>query len=346
MDENIVMVTNEYKRQFIDDIIRGMEHSLDNSQLMELNKSLNYHTSNLVISENPDNVDVDYEKTNSLLIKQFIKHKKLKGLTTGSLRYYNSQLVLLEKWAIKSFIEFTAEDLKEYLRFYQERNNCTNTSLGNVRRILSSFWKWLEIEEKIIINPMKRIPHIKVPRKVRKAFSDAEVELIRKAALESYDSIRNTAIVELLLSSGLRLSEVTSLKIDDLNFKDCKGICMGKGKKERVFYFSERCKLALESYIDSRVDDNPWLFVTGKAPYNKLHSGGLGTVIRQLGEDAGVEKVHPHRFRRTLATRLVRKGMPIEQVSKILGHESLSVTMRYVETDKELLRLTHNKHTN
>ena len=341
----VAKITSTYKKQFIDDILNKMTPLCDNTQLMELNKSLNYHTGNLIISENPNNIDGDYERTNQHLINQFIKTKKLKGLSQNTLRYYETQLNLLNNWSIKSFIEMNSNDLKEYLIQYQELNNCGKVTLNNTRRILSSFWKWLEIEEKIIINPMKRIPSIKTPKHVKKAFTDEEVELLRKY-FYSQESLRNTAIFELLLSSGLRLSELASLKKDDLNFVECKGIVMGKGKKERVFYFSERAKVVIEDYINSRVDYKDWLFVSDLAPYNKLGISGIGYLIREAGRSIGITNVHPHRFRRTLATRLVRKGMPIEQVSKILGHGSLSVTMRYVETDKELLKLVHKKYTN
>ena len=345
MDE-VKNITSGYKRQFIDDILGGMEHILDNPQLMELNKSLNYHCNNLTITESPNNIDLDFRKTNAILIKQFLKHKKLQGLSPRTINYYESQLKIINDWAIKSFIEINADDLKEYLRYYKSWHNCTNTTLNNTRRILSTFYKWLENEEKIIINPMKRIPSIKVPKHVRKAFSDTEVEKLRITVAERPQALRNMAIFELLLSSGLRLSELEGLNIGDISLPECKGVCMGKGHKERVFYFSERAKLNIQNYLDSRVDNNEALFVSGKAPYHKLGSSGIGTLIRELGEAADVQNTHPHRFRRTLSTRLIKKGMPIEQVSKILGHESLGITMRYIETDKELLRLTHQKHTN
>ena len=338
-------ITGEYKKQFIEDIIEGMTPFSDNTQLLELNKSLNTHTNNLIISENPNNIDLNYQETNKILIKQFIKNKKLRGLSKKSLQYYESQLIKLSKWTIKSFIEMNSNDLKEYLLFFRELNNCSKVTLNNVRRILSSFWSWLEIEEKIIINPMKRIPHIKTPKYIHKAFTDEEVEVLRNY-LYSQKSKRNVAIFELLLSSGLRLSELESLRIDDVNLVECEGLVMGKGGKERKFYFSERAKVCITDYLNSRVDNKEWLFVSEVAPYNKFGSSGIGYMVRETGRRCGIENVHPHRFRRTMATRLVRKGMPIEQVSKLLGHSNLEVTMRYVETDNELLKLIHNKHTN
>lgn len=346
MNTTLNQITIPYKKQFIDDIIEGMSLTLNNSQLMELNRSLNAHTANLTIIENPESTDLNYEETNKNLIKYFIKSKKLKGLSSKSLKYYESQLQKLEEYAIKSFIEFTADDLKEYLRFGQEINQWSKVTLNNVRRILSSFWKWMELEEIIIINPMKRIPSVKQPKYVRKAFTDEEIEILRLEIDKHPNAIRNHAIFEMLLSSGLRLSEITSLKKEDVNLVDCKGVVMGKGAKERVFYFSERTKQYILSYFKLRKDNKQWLFVSSNAPFNKLGQSGISTIIRELGVNAGVTNVHPHRFRRTMATKLVRKGMPLEQVSELLGHSSLSVTMRYVETDNELLKLIHDKHTN
>lgn len=346
LTNDLEIITSTYKRQFIEDIMVKMENILDNSQLTELNKILNKNTSNLIISNKPENIDLNYEETNKQLIKRFIKAKTLKGSSKNTLDYYHGALNKLREYSIKSFIEFTADDLRDYLSFFQDLNNCSMTTLDNNRRILSSFWRWMEVEEIIMINPMKRIAHFKIPKKVRKAFSDEEVELLRNEVKNHPNSLRNRAILELFLSSGLRLSELSQLKQEDISLSDCKGVCLGKGNKERVFYFSERAKISLIEYLNSRHDGKSWLFVSGNAPYNKLGSSGIGIMIRQLGNGAGVKNTHPHRARRTLATRLVRKGMPLEQVSKILGHENLSVTMRYVETDKELLRLIHKKHTN
>jgi site-specific recombinase XerD len=157
---------------------------------------------------------------------------------------------------------------------------------------------------------------------------------------------RNISIFEMLLSSGLRISELLSLKIDDISLADCKGVCLGKGNKQRVFYFSEKAKLSTIDYLSERRDDNPYLFVQSKVPFNQLGISGAETMIRQIGRKADVPNAHPHRFRRTLATRLIRKGMEIDQVSKILGHESLGITQRYIESDRDMLKLTHNKHVN
>lgn len=342
--DGITAITNGYKKQLIDDILHGMTPVLNNTQLMELNKSLNTHTNNLIISNLPDNYDINYEETNQRLIKNFIKAKKLKGLSPRSLSYYESELKRMAKWCIKSFLELTTDDIKELLRFLQAENNCSNTSLNNFRRIVSSFYGYLENEELILINPIKAIPQIKETKKVKKAFTDEEVEQMRNIVYTTNN--RNIAIFEMLISSGLRISELLSLKKDDISLADCKGVCLGKGNKQRVFYFSEKAKLAITEYLEERHDDKDYLFVQTKAPFNHLGISGAETMIRKIGKQAGVTNVHPHRFRRTLATRLIRKGMEIDQVSKVLGHESLSVTQRYIESDRDMLKLTHNKHIN
>lgn len=344
MNTTINQITTPYKKQFIDDIINGMEGLIDNNQALELNKSLNRHTTNLIISELPNNIDLDYESTNNRLLKNFIKTKKLKGLSIRTIEYYNSQLTIFKDWLSKSFLEVTSDDFKEYLKQKKETSNCSNVTLNNVRRILSSFYKYLENEDLLIINPINAIPSVKEPKRVKKAFADEEVEKLRYAI--SKDHIRNIAIFEMLLSSGLRVGEISSLKRDDISLADCKGVCLGKGNKQRIFYFSERAKVAIQKYLTHRRDDSPFLFVSLNAPFGKLGISGIETMIRETGKKAEVPNVHPHRFRRTLATRLIRKGMPIDQVSEILGHESLGVTQLYIESDRDMLKRTHNKYLN
>ena len=334
-----------YKKQFIDDILYGMKPILNNQQLQELNKTLNHHTSNLFITENPNNRDLDYEKTNNILLKNFIKNKKLKGLSQRTIEYYESELIHFKEWCIKSFIELTTDDLKEYLKFKAVKHNAGKVTINNVRRIISSFYKFLENEELIIINPIKAIPSIKQPTKVRRAFTDEEVEKMRDV-LSKTKNYRNISIFEMLISSGIRVGELTNLKIDDISLVECKGVCLGKGNKQRIFYFSERTKLALLTYLNNRTDKNEWLFVHNNKPYHQLGISGVETMIREVGQKAKVKNVHPHRFRRTLATRLIRKGMEIDQVSKILGHESIGITQRYIESDRDMLEITHKKHLN
>lgn len=344
MNTTLDQITTPYKKQFIDDIINGMEGLIDNNQALELNKSLNKHTTNLIISELPNNIDLDYESTNNRLLKNFIKTKKLKGLSIKTIEYYNSQLTIFKDWLSKSFLEVTSDDFKEYLKHKKEKSNCSNVTLNNVRRILSSFYKYLENEDLLIINPINAIPSVKEPKRVKKAFTDEEVEKLRYAI--SKDHIRNIAIFEMLLSSGLRVGEISSLKRDDISLADCKGVCLGKGNKQRIFYFSERAKVAIQKYLDYRYDDSPFLFVSLMAPFSQLGIGGIETMIRETGEKAEVPNVHPHRFRRTFATRLLHKGVAIDQIQKFLGHVNIETTKLYAMSDNDEIEYNIKRYVN
>ena len=356
MDE-YTTITGEYKKQFINDVLTGMEHLLDNKQLSELNKSLYYNTANLDFADNPINHDLNYEKTNDILIEQYMKAKKTKGLSPRTLQTYNYTLKTFKKWVIKSFLEITSEDLKEFFIFYESQNNCSKTSLNNTRRNLSSFFRFLTDEDKILINPMLRIPAIKEPKKVKKAFTYEEIEKLRfyfnsKSRYKRSNDLReggmrNLAIFELLLSSGIRIGELCSLKITDIDFNECKMTVTGKGNKQRIAYFSERAKLAIQNYLPLRKNESPYLF-TQYISYKskkKLTTIPIEVLIRTAGEKCNIE-AHPHKFRRTFCTQMIKKGMPIDQVQSLMGHESIETTLRYIDLDDETVAMTHKKYTN
>lgn len=356
MDE-LQAITGEYKKQFINDILTGMEHLLDNKQLSELNKSLYYNTNNLTFANNPNNHDLDYEKTNEIFIKEFTKAKKTKGLSKQTLRTYNYYLNTLKKWTIKSFLELTSEDLKDFLIFYQGQNDCSKTTINNLRRYLSSFFRFLTDEEKIVINPMLRIPPIKEPKKIKKAFTYEEIEKMRwflgKGTYVKYQNnklsiraLRTQAMFELLLSSGIRVGELVSLKIDNINFDECKAIVHGKGDKERVIYFSEKAKNYMLQYLGLRKDNCSYMFVSEQRKNQGILSvSSVGTIFRKMGHATNIY-VHPHKFRRTFCTSMIKKGMPIDQVQKLMGHESIDTTLRYLDMDDETIQMTHKKYTN
>ena len=331
-----------------------MEGFLDNKQLSELNKSLYYNTNNLTFADNPTNHDLDYEKTNNILIKEFIKSKKTKGLSKQTLRAYTGAINNLNKWTIKSFLELSSEDLKDFFIFYQAQHDCSKVTLNNIRRNLSSFFRFLTDEEKIVINPMLRVPAIKEPKKLRKAFTYDEIERMRwelnkhtylryKKEKLSIIGMRNQAIFELFLSSGMRVGELVSLKIDDVNFNECKAIVNGKGDKERIVYFSEKAKNYMLQYLQLRQDNNPHLFVNNQK--NKIDITAVESMIKRLGQKTDV-KAHPHKFRRTFCSSMIKKGMPIDQVQKLMGHDSIETTLRYIDLDDKTIEMTHKKYTN
>lgn len=336
-------ITGEYKKQFIEEILNGMSPLLDNVQLRELNKILNYHTTQLDFGEGLIDTNLDYEVQNKKLLNQFIKSKKVEGLSDRTIHYYEGVLKKLENWTIKSFINLTHTDIREFLVFYQELNNASKISVDNTRRILSTFFGWLELEEYIIINPMRKIPKVKFEKKVKKAFTDKEIEIMRNDLENRKNTkykLRNQAIFEFLLSSGVRIGELCGIDTYKLNFEDNSVIVLGKGNKERLVYFSERASHLLQLMIQKRKNNDGALFLNQKN--NRIGKSGVERMIRELGEKYGIE-AHPHKFRRTFATRLVRKGMPIDQVQQLLGHTSLEVTLRYVESDEESLKRVHKR---
>ena len=355
------IITGGYKKQFIEDILEGMTGFLDNKQLAELNKSLYHNTANLDFADNPANHDLNYEKTNKILIEEFIKAKKTEGKSKATIRFYKGNLKKFNEWAIKSFLEITSEDIKDYLIFYQQLNNCSKVTVNNTRRVLSSFFRFLSDEEKILINPILRVPAIKEPKRMKKAFTYSELEKMRtylNNRLYSDDShketnYRNLAIFELFLSSGIRVGELVNIKTSDIDFDNNKVTVLGKGNKERITYFSERAKQLIKSYLKYREMESEmrgypmseYLF-TSMVTKRKLRINSIETMIRKLGENAGINKCHCHKFRRTFCTNLVKKGMAIDQVQKLMGHESIEITLRYLEMDDETIQMTHQKYTN
>lgn len=358
--EEYQAITGEYKKQFIDDVLNGMQGFLDNKQLTELNKSLYRNTTNLDFADNPKNRDLNYQKTNKILIKEFLKTKKTQGLSINSLKLYEGTLKKFNEWCIKSFLEITSEDLREFLIFHQKLNNCSKATTDNIRRNLSSFFRYLTDEEKILINPILRIPPIKEVKKVRKAFTYAEIELMRWELQEQlhhkgdnelhFFNVRNLAIFELFLSSGIRVGELVKIKIEDLNLVECKCIVLGKGNKERVIYYSERAKNTIIHYLRLRDDNNPYLFTAShKANRDRgkpMTTSSINDIVKSIGKNAGVKECHCHKFRRTFCSQMIKKGMPIDQVQQLMGHESIEVTLRYVDMDNDTIELTHKKFTN
>lgn len=338
---NVEILQAEAKRDLTNTILEEMENYLDNSQLMELNRSLNSNLDSLEIYKH-NQTTTDYEERNRELVKSFLQSKKLKGLSEKTLDVYENELDRFLEYSCKLVIDYKPEDIREYLAFRKELNNCGNVSLNNIRRQISSFFKWLEIEEYIIRNPMKAVGSIKEEKRIKKPFTDEEIEILRDTVTRDYDA-RDIAIFELLLSSGVRLSECVSINRDDIDWDNRTFTVIGKGNKERVCYFGTKAKLALQEYLSLRSDDNPALFVTITAPYNRLESSGLGSIVRELGNYVGIES-HPHKFRRTLACRLNHRNVPLEQIQKILGHNNINTTLIYVNIDQDDLQMNYTKH--
>lgn len=312
-------------------IIEDMSDCLNNNQLRMLQDSLLRH----LTSEKKDNISSnDY-------LNMFINTKKIEGCSDKTLFYYRTTI---EKF-IQSFSDIkiqkiSAEVIREYLSNYQLINNCSNVTLDNIRRNISSFFTWLEQEDYIIKSPMRKIHKIKTKKVVKEIINDEDIERLRDNCKNS----RDLAMLDLLYSTGIRVGELTKLKINDVNFEERECIVFGKGDKERKVYFDARTKLHLKEYLDSRKDDNKSLFVSLYKPYLNLEISGVEIRLRSLGKNLSINKVHPHKFRRTMATKAIDKGMPIEQVQKILGHSQIDTTMQYAIVNQLNVKNSHRRY--
>jgi site-specific recombinase XerD len=239
----------------------------------------------------------------------------------------------------KPIREITTDDLRNFLSNFQKERNSSKVTIDNMRRILSSFFGWLEDEDYILKSPVRRIHKVKTDKVIKDTFTDESLEQLRDAC----DKTRDLAMIDLLASTGMRVGELVNLNRDDVNFNERECIVFGKGNSERVVYFDARTKIHLTNYLGSRTDSEPALFVSFSAPFNRLQIGGIETRLREIGEKAEIQKVHPHKFRRTLATRAIDKGMPIEQVQRLLGHVKIDTTMHYAQVNQANVKNSHRK---
>lgn len=280
------------------------------------------------------------ETSNYDYLKMFIAAKKIEGCSDRTVTYYKSTVEHLLKCIDTPIRKITTDEIRSYLAQYQEKGGCSKTTIDNIRRNISSFFSWLEEEDYILKSPMKRIHKIKTVQPVKETISDELIERLRDACLCK----RDLAIVDLLYSTGIRVGELVRLNIDDISFEERECVVFGKGDKERRVYFDAKAKLHLQDYLKERDDDNPALFVTLDAPHQRLKISGVEIRIRSLGRSINAEKIHPHKFRRTMATRAIDKGMPIEQVQKILGHSQIDTTIQYAMVNQSNVKNAHRKY--
>ena len=278
--------------------------------------------------------------SNEEFMEMFLTAKKIEGCSERTIKYYRVTTIHLLNYLKEPIRKVTTETMRQYLVDYQKINNCGKTTIDNIRRNISSFFSWLEEEDYILKSPMRRIHKIKTKKKVKNIISDEEIEKLR----DSCDNIRDTAMVDLLYSTGIRVGELVRLNREDINFSERECVVFGKGDKERKVYFDAKAKIHLEKYLQSRTDTNPALFVTLDKPHDRLKISGVEIRLRQLGRKLKIEKVHPHKFRRTMATRAIDKGMPIEQVQKILGHSQIDTTMQYAIVNQNNVKASHRRY--
>lgn len=317
-----------------------MKLYLDENQLLILDETLRKILDDFDIVECETEMTVKESKENSALLINFLASKHIEGCSERTILYYRSTIEKMLETINKRVEYITTDDLRKYLTDYKNSSNASKTTVDNVRRVLSSFFSWLEDEDYILKNPIRRIRKIKTRKVVKEVLSDENFEVLR----DNCDNIRDLSMIELLNSTGIRVGELVNLNIDDVLFNERECVVLGKGDSERTVYFDAKTKIHLLKYLETRDDDNPALFVSFKKPYERLGINGVERRIRELGNDSNIKKVHPHKFRRTMATNAIDKGMPIEQVQKLLGHVQIDTTMQYAMVNQSNVKRAHRKY--
>ena len=338
--EMLVMEVINMKNTIIQEIEQSLLNYLDNSQLDALHMVLCRCLDKVEIKVVEDTSVRISEFTNMELINKFISAKEIEGCSKRTTKYYESTLLKMNSKMDKGITHMTTDDLRSYLADYQKMNNCSKASVDNVRRNLSSFFSWLEEENYILKSPMKRIHKIKTDKVIKETYSDETLELLR----DNCNCLRDLAIIDILSSTGMRVGELVKLNINDIDFENRECVVFGKGNKERPVYFDARTKIHLKNYLNSRTDSNQALFVSLDEPHERLNISGVEIRLRQLGRRLGISKVHPHKFRRTVATKAIDKGMPIEQVQSLLGHSQIDTTMHYAMVNQNNVKESHRKY--
>lgn len=316
-------------------IIREMLPYLNNQQLIQLKSILK----DLITSSN--NVkEGSSDDNNKILLEKYFAAKRAEGCSEKSLKYYKATLTKALSSIDKNAEEIITDELRNYLTNYQRLHNSSKVTIDNIRRILSSFFNWLEDEDYIVKSPVRRIHKVKVSTTVKETYSDEELEKLR----DSCAQIRDLAMIDFLASTGIRVGELVLLNRNDINFQERECVVFGKGNKERIAYFDARAKLHLQKYLDTRNDNNPALFVSLYGKNTRLTIGGVESRLKKLGKKIGINKVYPHKFRRTLATTAIDKGMPIEQLQQLLGHKKIDTTLHYAMVKQQNVKLAHRKY--
>lgn len=274
------------------------------------------------------------------LLALFLTAKGVEGCSPKTIEYYEATLRHMDKSLAKPYTQTESDDLRRYLSDYETERGSSKVTIDNIRRIMSSFFSWLEDEDYIVKSPVRRIHRVKTAQITKETLSDEELETLRDAC----ESKRDLAVVDLLASTGMRIGELIRLNVADVNLQERECIVTGKGNKQRPVYFDARAKLHLAEYLETRADNNSALFVSLDSKARRITVGGMELRLRNLGKKVGVSRVHPHKFRRTLATHAIDKGMPIEQVQKLLGHAKIDTTMHYAMVNQNNVKASHRKY--
>ncbi len=317
------------------EVLQRMLPLLDNSQAKALEQTLMSVLAKYVGGKS-DKKEINSQE----LLQRFLKAKRIEGCSEKTLAYYENTINRMLTETRKEVMHLMTEDLRTYLTDYQKQNHLSRVTIDNVRRILSSFFSWLEDEEYLIKSPIRRIHKVKTASNIKETYSDEELERMR----DSCEEKRDLALIDMLASTGMRVGELVLLNRSDIDFNDRECKVLGKGNKERIVYFDARTKIHLKEYLDHRTDETEALFVSLKTPYNRLTISGVESRLREIGKRLDLEKVHPHKFRRTLATKAIDKGMPIEQLQQLLGHKRIDTTLQYAMVKQSNVKLAHKKY--
>lgn len=324
------------KENLIKDVLQEMLQYLNNVQSTKLQEVLHNTFIRYEVVESKqqdDNLERNY-------LELFLAAKRIEGCSDKSLKYYKATIERMVNAISKSVNHIETDDIRNYLIKYQDQNKSSKVTIDNIRRILSSFFSWLEEEDYILKSPVRRIHKVRTGSNIKETYSDEVMELMR----DNCSELRDLAIIDMLASTGVRVGEMVLLNRTDVDFNERECIVFGKGNKARVVYFDARTKIHLQNYLKSRSDNNLALFVSLKAPHNRLQIGGVEARLRRLGKLLGIHKVHPHKFRRTLATMAIDKGMPIEQLQQLLGHKKIDTTLQYAMVKQSNVKISHQRY--
>lgn len=334
-------ILSEKNMEIIKIISEGMADILNAEQMERLQNVCETMLSQYEIVRKPTGQERT-QKVNADLLNLFLSAKKIEGCSDKTIHYYASTIEKLLTELTKQVAEIDTNDIRLYLAKQQETRNVSKVTIDNLRRIFSSFFAWLEDEDYIAKSPVRRIHKVRTDTLVKEVLSDENVEVLRDSCHET----RDLAMIDLLLSTGMRVGELVKMNREDIDFQERQCVVFGKGNKEREVYFNARTKIHLKRYLDERTDDNPALFVSLQVPHSRLTISGVECRLRQLGKRVNLHKIHPHKFRRTLATMAIDKGMPIEQVQKLLGHVKIDTTLHYAMVNQNNVKMAHRKFVN
>ena len=331
----------DMKETIIQAVLDGMRAILTENQLDLLTNVTRKALSECEITPKATEEE-QRNKENVELLGAFISSKKVEGCSDKTIHYYKSSIEKLIATVKKNVCDIATNDIRCYLAEQQEQRGLSKVTIDNLRRIYSSFFSWLEDEDYITKSPVRRIHKVRTDALVKEVLTDENIEVLR----DSCQELRDIAMIDLLLSTGMRVGELVKINRDDIDFQERQCVVFGKGNKEREVYFNARTKIHLKKYLEQRTDTNPALFVSLHEPHTRLTISGVEVRLRQLGKRVNLNKVHPHKFRRTLATMAIDKGMPIEQVQKMLGHVKIDTTLHYAMVNQTNVKIAHRKFLN